>query len=339
MEQLERAGRASRYDVLRARVSAPTWSRRHPGRGRPRARAARAEAPGQRPPARPPPVAISARGGRRAAQAPAAAPAGDSTASRAAVGARRRAAGPASRASSPSRGPTTSPPSPSSWPRVAAFPAGSSFPTRGGDLDCHLPRRLGHRPHVHGQNRGSFSDRSARVQLSLPVFDGLAPAATSALDRAQAAWRRRRPRRRARRRPCNWPRARANLAAPTHVRRHPPERGRGRGGFRLASLRFSRGLSTQLDVATRSWPWPRREHAARHLDLYLAPPSSPRPGAPCRSRRARHHAERNRTVHRFTHDHRRRARRAVARRMLQDAGGEGGAARGRAAPAAAARRA
>jgi outer membrane protein TolC len=132
-----------------------------------------------------------------------------------------------------------------------AFPLEWGLPFRGGALetiDCPAgsdPGRV-----CTQQNGGWFSDRSLQLAVSWPLFDGLrvrndvrgarAQAAMADLQ-AQQAWENARAE--AARARTELDRARATFAAVTQTVAEAEE------AFRLASLRYARGLGTQLEVS------------------------------------------------------------------------------------------
>ncbi|HEX2209191.1 MAG TPA: TolC family protein [Longimicrobium sp.] len=155
-----------------------------------------------------------------------------------------------------------------------AFPLDWNLPTRGGALetvDCPAgsdPTRV-----CTQQNGGWFSDRSLQLALSWPVWDGnrarndlrqvRAQAAIADLQAVQAVENARAAAARARTR---MDAARATFDA---VRQTVDE---AEEAFRLASLRYSRGLGTQLDVsdAQLALLTARTNEARATFDLYLA---------------------------------------------------------------------
>lgn len=168
------------------------------------------------------------------------------------------------------------------WPTVSvnlvqgyqAFPLEWTVPVRGGALetvDCPVgsdPSRV-----CTQQNGGWFSDRSLQLALSWPVWDGnrarndlrqvRAQAAVADLQAVQAVENARAAAARAR---TELDRARATFDA---VRQTVAE---AEEAFRLASLRYARGLGTQLDVsdAQLALLTARTNEARATFDLYLA---------------------------------------------------------------------
>lgn len=155
-----------------------------------------------------------------------------------------------------------------------AFPLEWTLPTRGGALDpVDCPAGSPADRVCTQQNGGWFSDRSLQLALSWPVFDGnrarndvrqaRAQAAIADLQ-AQQAWETARTD--AARARTELDRARATFDAVTQTVAEAEE------AFRLASLRYSRGLGTQLDVSDAQLALlTARTHEARATyELYLA---------------------------------------------------------------------
>ena len=131
-----------------------------------------------------------------------------------------------------------------------AFPrSGQGFPTTRGTLsDANCP--AGSSPTLRCQNGGFFSDRQAGLNVSVPVFDGFRVRSNVDLARAQArlAEIQLHQQREAvsidvARSRAELRRARAVFAARQQNSAEADE------AFRLATLRFARGLSTQLEVS------------------------------------------------------------------------------------------
>lgn len=99
------------------------------------------------------------------------------------------------------------------------------------------------------QNGGWFSDRQAGVTVSMPVFDGLRVKSSVDLAEAQARLAELQLRQTREAVSIDVARARAELRRATAVSaaRHQNSQ-EAEEAFRLADLRFSRGLSTQLEV-------------------------------------------------------------------------------------------
>ena len=148
-------------------------------------------------------------------------------------------------------------------------PPGYGFPsTRGALVTAGCP--AGRSP---CQNGGWFEDRSMGIQFSWPVFDGLR--ARSALDLARAQTRIAELELRIEREQValEVARARAELQrakATFDARRETASE--ASEAFRLASLRFSRGLSTQLEVSDAQLALLTAEssEARATFDLFLA---------------------------------------------------------------------
>lgn len=150
-------------------------------------------------------------------------------------------------------------------------PIGMGFPTRRGVLApsfCPEPDAT-----RSCQNGGWFQDRAAGLQLSIPVFDGLR--AKGSIDLAQAQQRLAELRLRQSREQvtlevararAELDRARSDFAARSQTSAEADE------AFRLATLRFSRGISTQLEVsdAQLALLTARTGEARATIDLYLA---------------------------------------------------------------------
>ena len=150
-------------------------------------------------------------------------------------------------------------------------PIGMGFPTRRGVLApsfCPEPDAT-----RSCQNGGWFQDRAAGLQLSIPVFDGLR--AKGNIDLAQAQQRLAELRLRQSREQvtlevararAELDRARSDFAARSQTSAEADE------AFRLATLRFSRGISTQLEVsdAQLALLTARTGEARATIDLYLA---------------------------------------------------------------------
>lgn len=155
-----------------------------------------------------------------------------------------------------------------------AFPGDWSLPIRPGGLEtveCPAGSEAGRV--CTQQNGGWFSDRSLQVAVAWPVFDGFrarndlrqvrAQAAIADLQAVQAAENARADAARAR---TQLEAARATFDA---VRQTVAE---AEEAFRLASLRYARGLGTQLEVsdAQLALLTARTNEARATFDLYLA---------------------------------------------------------------------
>lgn len=151
-------------------------------------------------------------------------------------------------------------------------PPGFGFPgTRGSLNAASCP--AGSQPGRVCQNGGWFEDRNMGIQFSWPVFDGLR--AKSALDLARAQTRIAELQLRLEREQVavEVARARAELRRAKAVfdaRRETASE--ANEAFRLASLRFSRGLSTQLEVSDAQLALLTAEssEARATFDLFLA---------------------------------------------------------------------
>jgi outer membrane protein TolC len=166
-------------------------------------------------------------------------------------------------------------------PTVTAFfqsgfmafpPPGFGFPSQRGFLDA-ASCPAGSAPDRACQNGGWFEDRNMGIQFSWPVFDGLR--AKSAIDLARAQTRIAELELRQERElvAVEVARARAELQRAKAVfdgRRETSNE--AQEAFRLASLRFSRGLSTQLEVSDSQLALLTAEsgEARATYDLYLA---------------------------------------------------------------------
>lgn len=155
-----------------------------------------------------------------------------------------------------------------------AFPTDWSLPTRGGNLDTvACPAGSAADRVCTAQNGGWFSDRSAGLQLSFPVFDGLRARSNVALARAQADVAAAQAAQAREAAAVQLAEARASLATASAqfaaTRQNVAE---AEEAFRLATLRFARGLSTQLDVsdAQLALATARTNEARATYDLYLA---------------------------------------------------------------------
>jgi outer membrane protein TolC len=154
-----------------------------------------------------------------------------------------------------------------------AFPL-SGFPTSGGRLDtidCPPGSTAGRV--CTQQNGGWFSDRSAGLQVSWPLFDGFRTRSNVALARAQAdiaLTQARQAREAAAVQAAN---ARnALLAAQAIFAASGQNVAEAEEAYRLAALRFSRGLGTQLEVqdAQLALLTARTNEARATHGLYLA---------------------------------------------------------------------
>ena len=151
------------------------------------------------------------------------------------------------------------PPRGQGFPTTRGFTSTSFCPTPGGTQVC--------------QNGGWFEDRSAGLQISFPIFDGLR--AKGNIDLAQAQHRlaelqlrqtREQVTLEVARARAELERARADFTARSQTAAEAGE------AFQLASLRFARGLSTQLEVsdAQLALLTAQTGEARAIIDLYLA---------------------------------------------------------------------
>jgi outer membrane protein TolC len=132
-----------------------------------------------------------------------------------------------------------------------AFPVENRFPfDRGRIISATCPTGSDPTRSCTAQNGGWFSDRTFGVNINWPLFDGLRAKSNLNVAQAQArsadlqlAQQREAIAIEVARSRANFDRARSLFAA----RRQ--NSGEAEEAFRLASLRFSRGLSTQLDVS------------------------------------------------------------------------------------------
>lgn len=152
-----------------------------------------------------------------------------------------------------------------------AFPIDNVFPTGRGVLGAEYcpPNSTASRC----QNGGWFPDRSAGIQINWPVFDGLrvkgnidAAQAQARIAELQLAQEREAAAVEIEEARANFQRAQALFTANRQNAAEAAE------AFRLVSLRFNRGLSTQLDVSdTQIALMTARTNEARAVyDLYLA---------------------------------------------------------------------
>jgi len=155
---------------------------------------------------------------------------------------------------------------------LAFPPPGFGFPSQRGVLSlASCPSTPA--PTRPCQNGGWFEDRTMGVQFSWPVFDGLRAKSAMELARAQTRIAELELRQERERVAVEVARARAELQRARAVfearRQNASEAGEA---FRLASLRFSRGLSTQLEVSDAQVALLTAESGAARatFDLYLA---------------------------------------------------------------------
>ena len=154
-----------------------------------------------------------------------------------------------------------------------AFPAiGQGFPTANGALtaDACAPGGVVGRT---CQNGGWFSDRQAGLNISMPVFDGFRVKANVELAQAQARLAELQLRQQREAVSVDVSRTRAELRRSNAVfaarRQNSQEADEA---FRLATLRFARGLSTQLEVSDAQLALLTAEstEARATYDLFLA---------------------------------------------------------------------
>lgn len=123
------------------------------------------------------------------------------------------------------------------------------------------------------QNGGWFTDRSMNAVISLPLFDGLRAKSNIGLARAQEQLAELQLRQQREAVAVDVARSRAELGrARAAFDARQENAGEAREAFELASLRFSRGLSTQIEVADAQLALlTAQSNAARATyDLYLA---------------------------------------------------------------------
>jgi outer membrane protein TolC len=270
-EQLERAGRASRYDVLRARVERanlePLLRQAESDRTLAELELRRLlDLPTTQPLALV--TALDAERVRSLAAAAAGRPAGVRPAVRAAeLTARARDAGirvaRADLLPSFTAGFTFG---------YLALPTSPGFPTRAGDRgNAFCP--AGAPPTQQCQNNGWFPDRNFSVQMSWPLFDGLRAKGQIDLAQAQAQVAEVQSRQVKDQASIDVDRATAELvrAQAVATARETTVR-EAEEAFELASLRLARGVGTQLEVsdAQLALLTARSTDARALFDLYLA---------------------------------------------------------------------
>jgi outer membrane protein len=153
-----------------------------------------------------------------------------------------------------------------------AFPL-SGFPTRAGALESVDCAPGSTQTNCTRQNGGWFSDRSMGVQISWPLFDGLRTKGNIDAAQAQARIADLQLAQERENVALEIEQARANLSAARALFAARQENAtEASEAFRLASLRFNRGLSTQLDVsdAQIALMTARTNEARSVYDLYLA---------------------------------------------------------------------
>ena len=153
-----------------------------------------------------------------------------------------------------------------------AFPQGG-FPTSRGELvqvPCADPNAT---RACTAQNGGWFSDRTIGTQISWPLFDGLRAKGNIDLARAQARVAELELAREREAVTIEVARARAELQrAQALFAARQQNAGEANEAFTLASLRYDRGLSTQLEVsdAQLALLTAQTDEASAVYDLYLA---------------------------------------------------------------------
>lgn len=151
-------------------------------------------------------------------------------------------------------------------------PPGFGFPDQRGSLSTAFCP-TGSTPGRICQNGGWFEDRSMGLQFSWPLFDGLRAKSAMELARAQTRIAEMELRQEREQVAVEVARARAELARARAVfdarRQNSSEANQA---FQLASLRFTRGLSTQLEVSDAQVALLTAEggEARATFDLYLA---------------------------------------------------------------------
>jgi outer membrane protein TolC len=152
-------------------------------------------------------------------------------------------------------------------------PPGFGIPTQRGGFDQSFCAS-GSTPPARGcQNGGWFEDRSLGINFSWALFDGLRAKSAIDLARAQTRIAEMELRLERERVAVEVARARAELQRAKSVFEGRRETsGEAQEAFRLASLRFSRGLSTQLEVSDAQLALLTAESAEARatFDLYLA---------------------------------------------------------------------
>ncbi len=144
------------------------------------------------------------------------------------------------------------------YPTLTAFfqsgfqafpPPGQGIPTTRGNLsESNCP--AGSPPTLRCQNGGFFSDRQAGFNISVPVFDGFRVKSNVDLARAQARLAELQLQQQREAVSLDVARARAELRRARAVfAARQQNAAEAEEAFRLATLRFARGLSTQLEVS------------------------------------------------------------------------------------------
>jgi outer membrane protein TolC len=191
------------------------------------------------------------------------------------------------------------------FPTVSAFlqsgyqafpPPGMGFPTSRGSLsESNCP--AGSSPTLRCQNGGFFSDRQLGLNISFPIFDGFRVKSNVDLAQAQVRLAELQLQQEREAVTIDIARARAEIRRSQAVfAARQQNAAEAEEAFRLATLRFARGLSTQLEVsdAQLALLTAQSTEARATYDLYLAsadlaralgrpiplPPSAPAPSAP-----------------------------------------------------------
>jgi outer membrane protein TolC len=154
-----------------------------------------------------------------------------------------------------------------------AFPR-TGFPTgRGAMVPVPCPEGSPAERVCTQQNGGWFADRSVGVNVSWPIFQGMRTRGNVALARAQADVAQLQLTQARERATIDFARARDELvrARATYAARRETVT-EAEEAFRLASLRFERGLSTQLEVSDAQFALTSAQttEARARYDLYLA---------------------------------------------------------------------
>lgn len=128
-------------------------------------------------------------------------------------------------------------------------PPGSGFPTTRGTLsDTNCP--AGSAATLRCQNGGFFSDRQAGLNISFPIFDGFRVKSNVDLAKAQTRLAELQLQQQREAVSLDVARARAELRRARAVfTARQQNSAEADEAFRLATLRFARGLSTQLEVS------------------------------------------------------------------------------------------
>ena len=152
-------------------------------------------------------------------------------------------------------------------------PLGFGFPNQFGKLDKQFCTAGGNIPAQGCQNGGWFSDRTLNATLSFPIFDGLRAKSNVDLARAQARIADLQLQQERESVAIEVARARSELQRSLAVFAARQQNGaEAQEAFQLANLRFTRGLSTQLEVtdAQLALLTAQSDEARATFDLYLA---------------------------------------------------------------------